>query len=154
MKMILIFMMLFSALQAQDKSAKVVYDLTTKSLSKFEKQILSGLVFQKTYYQNSLKELEVAVVIHGEAYRFFLKNINGTIYKNDKKLVASHDALIKRITSIANNYDVKFLICAIGVKNRHLKENNILDFVKLIPSSTTGLIDKQNEGYAYLPVGD
>jgi len=35
-----------------------------------------------------------------------------------------------------------------------LKAENIVSYVKIIPNSTIGLIDRQNEGYAYIPLGD
>ncbi len=45
-------------------------------------------------------------------------------------------------------------MCEVGMKKNKLKEKNIVSFVELIPNSTIGLIDKQNEGYAYIPVSD
>ena len=44
-------------------------------------------------------------------------------------------------------------MCGVGVKTRKLT-GNIVPFVKVIPNSSIGLISKQNEGYAYLPVRD
>ncbi len=35
-----------------------------------------------------------------------------------------------------------------------LKAKDIVNYVKIIPNSTIGLIDCQNEGYAYIPIGD
>ena len=40
------------------------------------------------------------------------------------------------------------------MKRNHLKAKDIVKFVKIVPNSTIGLIDKQNEGFAYLPVRD
>ena len=44
-------------------------------------------------------------------------------------------------------------MCEAGMSRYHLKPKDIVDFVKIIPNSTIGLIDRQNEGYAYIPVG-
>jgi len=155
MKRVLILCLLFAGLaHADDTTVKVVYDLTTKNVAKFEKKILKSVVMNKAYYEGDLKELQVAVVIHGGAYRFFVKDIKNTIYKNDKKLIAVYGDLKKRIATMANTYDVQFLMCAAGMKNNKLMKKDIVKFVKIIPNSTIGLIDKQNEGFAYLPVGD
>ena len=54
-------------------------------MAKFEKNILKGIVANKNYYEGKLRELEV-VVIHGGAYRFFVKKIENTIFKTDVKL--------------------------------------------------------------------
>jgi len=35
-----------------------------------------------------------------------------------------------------------------------LTKKDVYDFVKIVPNSTIGLIDRQNEGYAYIPVAD
>lgn len=153
-KILLIVSLLFSLLHAEDESAKVVYDLTTKNAAKFEQKILKGIVFNKTLYANQLKELDVAVVIHGGAYRFFVRNLDGTIFKNDKKLQKSYKELKKRIATMADTYDVEFLMCGVGMKRNKLTKQDIVPFVTIIPNSTIGLIKKQNNGYAYIPVGD
>ena len=154
MKKVLLLISLLGILSANDESAKVVFDLTTGKLKKFEKHIIKGLVFNKTQYENSLKELEAAVVIHGKAYKFFVKDIYQTSFKEDKELALKHSELKKRIRSMYETYDVEFLVCGNGLAKRNLGKKDILDFVKIIPSSTIGLIDKQNKGFAYLPVAD
>jgi len=154
LKKILIFLALFSFAQADEENAKVVYDLTTKDLAKFEKNILKGVVFNKAHYQDKFKELEVTVVIHGGAYRFFVKNIDKTIFKKDTKLVKVYSELKKRIASLNDTYDVEFLMCNAALKRDHLMPKDIVKFVNIIPNSTLGLIDKQNDGYAYMPVRD
>ena len=154
MKKILIFLALFGFLQADDETAQVVFDLTTSSLEKFEKNILKGIVANKANYEGELKELEVAVVIHGGAYRFFVKDIKNTIFKSDKKLLNAYADLKKRIESMSDTYEVEFLMCGAAMPRNELEAKDIVDFVKIIPNSTFGLINKQNEGFAYIPVRD
>lgn len=153
-KIILILCLLFGIIQADDDNAKVVYDLTTKSLAKFEKNILKGVVFNKTLYANQLQELDVAVVIHGGAYRFFVQDLDNTIFKNDVQLQKAYKELKKRIATMADTYDVEFLMCGAAMKRNKLTKEDIVPFVTIIPNSTIGLINKQNEGYAYIPVKD
>ena len=153
-KIILMLVIFLGLVHAEDESAKVVFDLTTKNLAKFEKNIIKGVVINKGYYESSFKELEVTVVIHGGAYRFFVKNIDNTTFKDDKKLVKVYATLKKRLKSLSETYDVEFLMCGAAMKRNKLTKKDIVEFVKIIPNSTIGLIDKQNEGYAYLPVRD
>ncbi len=143
---------LADANNTEEISKKVVIDLTTGDLKNFEKKILSAIPRNKAYYEGKLQELDVAVVIHGDAYKFFLKDIANSPYKEQTKLIQANKDLQKRITFAVENYDIEFLMCAVGVKKKGLKTDNIYSFVTLIPNSTIGLIDKQNEGYAYLPV--
>lgn len=154
MKKILLLLAFLGFAQADEESAKVVYDLTTSNLAKFEKNILKGIAINKAHYEGEFKELEVAVVIHGGAYRFFVKDIQNTIFKKETQLVKVYPQLKKRIATMADTYEVKFFMCKAAMKRNHLKEKEIVNFVQIIPNSTIGLIDKQNQGFAYLPVKD
>jgi intracellular sulfur oxidation DsrE/DsrF family protein len=143
-----------SILLAQESSIKVVYDLTTKNLKTFEKKILKAIVVNKTHYEGRLKELDVSVVIHKDAYRFFIKEPLKSIYKDDKELLANYKSLSKRIESLSSIYEVEFLICGSGIEGRGIKQSDIYNFVNITPNANIALIDRQNSGYAYLPVGD
>jgi len=143
--------MLLTSLYGQDGVKKVVYDLTTDSIEKFSRSILSGIVFQKSHYESKMEELHVIVIIHGEAYRFFLNSPEKTKFVTDQALIQQHSDLIKRIESLQKNYGVIFRACETGLKNHNLVPNQLISLVELIPTSTTGLIDAQNDGYAYIP---
>lgn len=144
----------FTLLLAEESSAKVVYDLTTKNQKAFELKILKAIVANKAYYESKLKELDVTVVIHGGAYRYFTIDPSKTEYKTDETLLTDYTSLKKRIRSMSDTYDVEFLMCGAGMPKHNLSKKDIVNFVKIIPNSTIGLIDKQNEGYAYIPVRD
>ena len=155
LKTLLLFLLInLSLLHAEVPSAKVVYDLTTKDLATFERKVLKAIVANKAYYEASLRELDVTVVIHGGAYRFFTIDPKESIFKEDKALIQTHKTLAKRIKSMVENYEVEFLMCGAGMPKNRLKAKDIYSFVKIIPNSTIGLIDKQNAGYAYIPIQD
>ena len=151
-KIILLFLISISLLLAEEKPAEVVYDLTTQDMATFERKILKAIVVNKAYYESLLKELNVVIVIHGDAYKFFIKEPSKSIYKEDNLLMKNYKELSKRIQSMVENYDVEFLMCGAGMTKRELKKNDIYSFVTIIPNSTIGLIDKQNDGYAYIPI--
>jgi len=153
-KILLALLALCVIASADEGVVKVVYNLTTGSVKDFKQKILKGIALNKAYYESNLKELEVAVVIHGEAYKFFLKDLKGTGYENDTALVLEFPELKKRIASLADTYNVSFSVCGVGLKSRKISPNNVVDFVKVIQNASIGLIDKQNEGFAYLNVGD
>jgi len=152
-KRILILFCLLLPLYAQE-NPKVVIDLTTGDLHTFESKILKGIVAHKTYFESRLKELDVAVIIHGNAYKFFVKDPLHSPFKTDKALVAASAELKKRIASLAETYDVAFLMCRSGMEKKRLTPESVYGFVSLVPNAGIGLIEKQNEGYAYLPVND
>ncbi len=154
MKKTILLLLTLSSLIFAESSAKVVYDLTTDNIKAFERKILKAIVANKTYYESKLKELEVTVVIHGGAYRYFTVDPSKTEYNTDKALLADYANLKKRIKIMSDTYDVEFLMCGAGMPKHGLKAKDIVKYVKIIPNSTIGLIDRQNEGYAYIPVGD
>jgi intracellular sulfur oxidation DsrE/DsrF family protein len=152
MKIWLIIAVLIASLNAEEGVKQVVFDLMTGNLATFEKKVIKGIVAHKTHYEGNLEELKVAVVIHAEAYRFFLKDLSASPYKDDKALLQVHDMLAKRIAAISETYDVEFLMCDVGRKTKNITLENVYPFVKMVTNSTVGLIDKQSEGYAYIPV--
>jgi len=154
MKKVLIFLALLGLVQADEEIARVAYDLTTSKMAKFEKNILKAIVIHKAHYEGNLKELEVTVVIHGGAYRFFVKDIEKSMFNKDSKLVKAYPDLKKRIAIMADTYEVEFLMCRAAMKRNKLEDEDIVEFVKIVPTSTIALIDKQNEGFAYIPIRD
>lgn len=150
-KFILIFVIVLSALRAEEDVLKIVLDVTTSDVAKFKQSVLSGVAKNKAYYESKFKELEVVAMIHGGAYRFFLKDLSKSEYANDKKLLKEVD-LAKRVKSMHDTYNVKFLICKSGMTKHNIQDSDIYDFVEIIPNAMIGLIDAQNSGAAYIPV--
>jgi len=109
MKKWLLILALSGILFAEEGVKQVVFDLNTGDIATFEKKVLQGIVFEKNYYEGKLEKLDVAVVIHGDAYKFFVKDLKNSPYKNDATLVKVHDDLAKRIATMANTYEVEFL---------------------------------------------
>ncbi len=142
-----------SALQAEEEVVKkVVYNLTTGDVKEIERRLIGGIIAHTTYYQNKLEELEVQVIIHGDAYKFFMKDLNNTAYAYQPKLVEKRVDLEKRLGTLAKQYDVKFLVCDSGVVSRKLNKKAFYPFVSMVHNAAVGLIDAQNDGYAYLAI--
>jgi len=131
---------------------KVVYNLTTGDITKIEKKLIGGVIAHTTYYQNKLEALDVIVVVHGDAYKFFMKDLNNTAYAYDPKLVKVQKELGKRLGTLAKQYGVKFQVCESGVKHRKLNPKAFYPFTSMVHNAAIGLIDAQNDGYAYLSI--
>lgn len=152
LKKLIMIGILLSSLNAKEGVQKVVFDLTTSDIKTFQKKALSGIANFKAHYQGKLEELEVSVVIHGNAYKFFVDNLASSPYAKDKELAKVYKDIKSRLAAMADIYEVEFLMCDIGRKKLKIDENNLYKFVDLVPNSTIGLIDKQNEGFAYVPI--
>jgi uncharacterized protein len=121
---------------------KVVYDLKSGSAKAIEMRLVSAIISNATYYHNQLAELKAKVVIHGESYQFFLKS----------HISPATEVLSKKLRSLHDDYGVEFVVCEVGMKARNYPLKDLLGFVKTVPNATIGLIDAQNDGYAFVPL--
>jgi len=151
----MIILLCISTLEASEQeqtSKKVVYNLTTGDITRLENSLIGGIISHTTYYQSKLQELEVRVIIHGDAYKFFMKDLNNTAYAYQPNLVEKKPTLEKRLSSLAKQYNVTFFVCEIGAKHRKLKKKAFYPFVSMVHNAAIGLIDAQNDGFAYLDI--
>lgn len=151
-KLLLVLLLFLGVLQAESDVKKALFDLTTSDLATIEKRLINGIAFSNKHYKSVGGGVDIRVVIHGGSYKFFVKDVSKTKCKEDKKLQAKEKEIHKKLRMLADTYDVKFLMCGVGMKAREIKKDNILDFVEVIPSAMIGLIDAQNEGYAFVPI--
>ncbi len=148
---VILFVFMFS-ISYGEEAKKVVVDLKTGDIKKFKFYLLSGLTSMAEYYKNRLEELKAVVVIHGDAYKFFIKDIKNSPYKNDKELVKNQKELGERLKNLVQIYNVRFEMCEIGMKNKKIPKSSLYPFVKLSYSAGVSLVNWQNKGYAYLPI--
>lgn len=142
----------FGILKADVEVKKAVFDLTTSSIATLEGRMIKGTVFTKKHYKSLSKELDAIVIIHGGAYKFFLKDLSVTKYKTEKELQNREEEIHEKLASLVKDHNVKFLMCGVGMKKNGIEKENLLEFVEVIPSAMTGLIDAQNDGYAFVPI--
>jgi len=151
-KLFLLFLLAGSLLANENIKKSVVFDLTTGDLETFKVHILRAIPKLKSYYESKMQELKVVVVIHGSAYKFFVKDLAHSPYLNDGVLVKANDNLKKRISAANELYEIEFIMCEVGMEHQRLHKKEIYPFVKFVPSPSIPLIDMQHEGFAYIPV--
>lgn len=147
-----LLLLILSSLSLADDNPKAVVNLTTGDLKRFEIYLLGAIVNSAEYYKNSLKELKVAVVIHGDAYRFFLKDLKDSPHKDDTKLIEKQKDIEARLINLVKNYNVKFVMCKEGMMGRKINPKNVYSFVEFVENGFIALVDFQNNGYAYIPL--
>lgn len=150
--LISILLMFGLSIAEENESSKAVINLTTGDLRKFKMYLLSGVSNSAEYYKNQLKDLKVVVIIHGDAYKFFIKDLENSPYRNDKELLAEQKEIESKLNYLAINYGVRFQMCEQGMKSRKIDPKTLYKFVELIPNAFIGLVDWQNRGYAYIPL--
>jgi len=149
---LLLLLSSYSMAKENQTEKKVVYDLTTSDIVMVEKRLIGSIISNHEYYQSKLQEYKVKVVIHGDAYKFFMQDLNNTAYAFDKKLVEKKSELGKRLESLSKLYGVEFEVCEVGVKSRTLNPKAFYPFVVMVHNAIIGLVDAQNDGYAYVPI--
>ncbi|MCK9473253.1 DsrE family protein [Sulfurimonas sp.] len=151
-RVIAVFIIFLSLLRADGDLKKAVFDLTTSDFTTFENRVIKAVAFNKTHYESKFQELDIIVIVHGGAYKFFVKDLTKTKYKDDKKVLSTAKDIEQRLISLIKTYNVKFQVCGAGLKKNKVEEENIYSFVEVIPSAMVGLIDAQSSGYAYIPI--
>lgn len=146
---LMLFIFMVSVSFAETK--KFMIDLKTGDMESFSNQLLIGVPGTIDYFTSLGDTVEVAVVIHGEAYKFFVQNLENTQYGMDKKLVENQETILKRLEEIEKKYRIHFDICMSGMHKKGILSEDIYPFVTPIKSAMVGLVKWQNAGFAYVP---
>ena len=152
MKLFLSLLVLLVSLYAQEIEHKVVYSMRTGNIKTFEEKFIQATMKLHDHYAKKNEKLINIVVISGEAYRFFLKDLDDTPYDEDIALINAQKDIAKQLALLSEKYDVRFEVCSLGMKSRKLELSNLYAFVHPIYSARSGLIEWQNRGYAYFPI--
>lgn len=152
MRLLFLILMLLFSLHAEGDAKKVVFDLTIGDINRFEQFVLKGTETLAIHYAEERKEYKPVFIIHGDAYRFFLKDLNGTPYEGDKVLADRRKALESHLKSLVEHYDVIFEVCSVGMRKKQLPFEKLYTFVTPIFNATAGLVEWQEKGYAYIMV--
>lgn len=131
---------------------KIVVNLTTGDMETFMVRFLGGVPGTVDYFTARGDTVDVSVVIHGDAYKFFVDNLENTQYGVEKQLVSNQEAIRKRLVDIQKEYKMTFEICRSGMNRKGILTEDIYPFVTPIQSAMIGLVKWQNEGYAYIPI--
>jgi intracellular sulfur oxidation DsrE/DsrF family protein len=134
------------------ETKKILVDLTTGSIETFTARFLGGVAGTADYFIGQGDSVDVAVVIHGDAYRFFIENLEKTQYGVDEKLTANQETIRRRLDEILERYRITFQMCRAGMNRNGILQEDIYPFVIPIKSAMIGLAEWQNKGYAYIPI--
>ena len=130
---------------------KVVYDLRTGEAKKIS-SLLGSIKAVVTHYIEKKSDYKIAVVIGGDAYKFFVNDLQFSPYDNDVEIKAVKPEIGPKLRELAEVYDVNFTICDVGIEYRAIPEDSLYDFVEAKETRSIYLIEFQNDGYAFIPV--
>ncbi len=153
-KLLLISFFLLSgfSLASASEVRKVVFDLTTGDIERIEARIVDNIKFLSKHYKKQGVGFKAVVVISGKSYKYFIKDLKNSPYKDDLELAKAQKILAPLFKQLAEKYDVRFDMCGPGMRSRKIKAETLYDFVHTDKMKYVYLIDWQNLGYAYLPI--
>ena len=131
---------------------KVIYDLRTGNAKEIYPKFIFSLKSVAEYYTKKNEDYKIAVVIGGDAYRFFVDDLEFSPYDGDAEIKALRPKLGQKLRELSKVYGVKFMICDVGVAYRVIPIDSLYDFVEAEKTRSIYLIEFQNNGYAYIPV--
>lgn len=146
---ILYFLIGLATLHA-DNHHKVVFDLTNGQDIIVEKALFNIIKNIKSYYKQ--KDIDIAVVISGDSYKYFIKDIKNSPYSDDSDIIALQPKLEPKLQELHDKLNVEFYMCSYGMTSRDIPEESLYDFVKADKTKSIYLIELQNDGYAYMPI--
>lgn len=149
-KVLLVFTICLGISYAQ--SAKVVYDLSSGNSSKIEKHLLNSVKALGKYYKEEKIPFKVIVVISGDAYKYFIDDLQKSPYASDEDAIASQKKFKTVLQELDDDYGVTFNMCASGMRARKIDPNTLYQYVNADVMKSVYLIEAQNNGYAYMPI--
>jgi intracellular sulfur oxidation DsrE/DsrF family protein/Ca2+-binding EF-hand superfamily protein len=130
---------------------KVVYDLRTGEAKNINSK-LESIKAVANHYIDKKSDYKIAVVIGGDAYKFFVDDLQFSPYDKDAELKALKPEIEPKIRELAEGYDVNFTMCDVGIEYRAIPEDALYNFVEAKKTRSIYLIEFQNDGYAYIPI--
>lgn len=134
------------------QTAKVVYDLTSGDLQTIKHKLIRSVTAVAKYYAAKKEHVDIMVVISGDAYKFFIDDLESSPYANDEEIEDIQMTFKPRLEALHTVYDVNFNMCQSGMQARKITKKSLYPFVNAEKMKSVYLIDAQNGGYAYLPI--
>ena len=131
---------------------KAVFDLTSGDVAKIEKHLIGTIEGLAAYYKANDIDFKAVVVISGNAYKYFVQDLNNSPFKGKIKVARAQKKLKPMLENLHTKYGVEFDMCKAGMKARNLDKKVLYNYVKTDLNKSVYLIKWQNDGYAYLPV--
>lgn len=113
-------------------------------------QLLTNMNNHLSVYEFDNMKVKLVLVTHGAGVKFFLDDLSGTPWANDKV----DPDLYKRFTGLTK-FGVEAYLCEITFKRNKIDMGRAKQdsFLKFVPSGVATVAELQSKGFAYLKVG-
>lgn len=139
------------------KTIEVDKNATYKAVYDIKENISQAGIGKALYYARGLleafkgqgvspKQLDIHLVLHGDAAHWLLKDETYQVAIDDPFAVNPHDKVVNELLE----HGVHVEICQVTMKAKGWKPEDVLPGVKIVHDGYTRLIQLQNKGYAYV----
>lgn len=114
-------------------------------------QMLQNIANHYSAYGADPFALQLAIVAHGAAVKFFLESLDGTSWSEE---AAAIPKIFERVEDVAKN-GLKVHLCEITFSRLKIDKSKArkAEFVGFVPSGVAAVAAMQAKGFAYLKVG-
>ena len=151
-RLTLAILLMSVAALASGQERKLVYDLKLGDADDVVFGLFDDIKRNTEHYAERGIEFKAAVVISGQAYKFFVADIANSPFKDDPELPAIQAKFKPILTELVEDYGVEFNMCIVGMQRRGLTADVLYPFVDATKSQPIYLADYQAEGYGYIPL--
>ena len=130
---VLFCLLLAVSLYAQDKSYRVVFDLTSRD--SLDQKAVMRWVHEIT---TSNPDAQLEVVMYGKGYEL---------------VMPEKSAYLADVSAAAKNPHVAFKVCRVALKNNNIDRSRIIADAGTVPDGIYEILMKQREGWGYIKVG-
>ena len=120
-------------IQAQTKNYKVVFDMSSRDTVNQQ-----AIVHEIGLITGANPDAKLEVVIYGQGIDLAVKDRSAQ-QSAVQKLIAEHKA--------------SFKVCAMTMARNHIKKDQLVTGVEVVPDGIYEIISKQREGWGYIKVG-
>ncbi len=113
-------------------------------------QMLTNINNHLSVYEFDPMRIKIVIVAHGAGLKFFLDDLGGTVWENQKP----DEELFKRFIGLTK-FEVEAYLCRITFTRQNIDQARARKdkFIKLVPSGVATVAELQGKGFAYLKVG-
>ena len=123
----------FVFVQAQDKSYRVVFDLTSRDT--LDQKAVMRWVGE---ISAANPEARLEVVMYGKGFEL---------------VMPEKSAFVAQVNSAIRNPNVSFKVCQAALKNNNVDRSRIMADAQTVPDGFSELLMRQREGWGYIKVG-
>ncbi len=128
--MLLSFILVSAAVQAQSKPVKIVFDITSRDTLTHQTVLRHVMGMAKAYPDSKFE-----VVVYGGALPM---------------LIAGQSSVADNIRQLEGNSNVTFMVCNQTMQRYGVEKNQLLNNVTIVPDAILQIVLRQGEGWGYI----